>query len=399
MAKASTRLYYIDALRAWAILMMLQGHFVDGLLDSSFRDLSNPVYSIWSYFRGITAPVFFTVSGFIFTYLLLKAPVQGKTNPRIQKGMKRGLQLLIIGYALRLNLGGLFSGVLYPTFFMVDVLHCIGLSLIGLIGVYLMAGQKNKLAFPMLLTFIGVVLFLFEPAYNQWTFTGWPVGLANYLTKVNGSVFTVFPWFGYAAFGGALAQLFKIGVTKKWFYPMAILGSLLVGGILIYQSSAFFDSLYNSTGISIFHAVEQNNYLFIRLGNVLIALAVFMAVRNWFTHPKVIAIGQVTLSIYVIHYIFLYGSFTGVGFYRFWKYSLSPEMVIPGAVLFMFLCTSLALLYHKRKKEIQEFVLMSWDQLTIYAGLGWAQLKPALRSNYDRIRWWVIKKVLARKSS
>ena len=89
MGKASSRLYYIDALRAWAILMMLQGHFVDGLLDPVYRDASNPVYQIWLYFRGITAPVFFTVSGFIFTYLLLRAPDQGRSG----RGRQRGLVL------------------------------------------------------------------------------------------------------------------------------------------------------------------------------------------------------------------------------------------------------------------------------------------------------------------
>ena len=399
MAKASTRLYYIDALRAWAILMMLQGHFVDGLLDPTYRDLGNPVYTTWSYFRGITAPVFFTVSGFIFTYLLLKAPIQGRNNPRIQKGVKRAFQLLLIGYALRLNLGGLFSGVLYPTFFMVDVLHCIGLSLLGLIGVYVLVGQKKTVSFPVILTLLGIVIFLFEPAYKQWTFTGWPVGLANYFTKAYGSVFTLFPWFGYAAFGGALSYLFKIGVKKSWFYPVAILSSLALGGVLIYQSSTFFDSLYRTTDLAIFRAVEQNNYLFIRLGNVLVALAVFMGIRKWFTHPTVIAIGQVTLSIYVIHYVFLYGSFTGLGFYRFWKYSLSPEVIIPGAFLFMILCTSAALLYKHKKEAIQEFILVAWDQLSIYAILGWERLKPHLKEFYLRLRWWVIRTVFARRSS
>ena len=86
MNKNKKRLYFIDAMRAWAILMMLQGHFIDGLLDPIFRDDSNVFYSIWKYFRGITAPVFFTVSGFIFTFLLMKSPMQGFKNPRVKKG-------------------------------------------------------------------------------------------------------------------------------------------------------------------------------------------------------------------------------------------------------------------------------------------------------------------------
>jgi uncharacterized membrane protein len=399
MAKASSRLYYIDALRAWAILMMLQGHFVDGLLDPAFRDSANPVYGTWSYFRGITAPVFFTVSGFIFTFLLLKAPEQGIANPRIQKGLKRGLQLLVIGYLLRLNLGGLLSGVVYPTFFMVDVLHCIGLSLISIVGMYLLAGQKKPWVFPVLLTLIGVGLFLFEPQYKQWTFTGWPVGLANYFTKMNGSVFTVFPWFGYAAFGGALSYIFKKGQQWERFYPVAISTSLLVGGLLIYRSSAWFVDLYQWSGWSLFQAVEQNNYLFIRLGNVCIALAVFMAVRKWFTHPTVIKIGQVTLSIYVIHYIFLYGSFTGLGFYRFWHHELPPAIVIPGALLFMILCTSLALLYNKHEALIHESRLVLWDRISLRTEMAWSEVKPVLRRTYQRLRWRILRFLFAKKQS
>ena len=80
MKEQSKRLYFIDAMRAWAILMMLQGHFIDGLLDPIFRDPSSMVYSTWKYFRGITAPVFFTVSGFIFTYLLDAPLIEPKSS-------------------------------------------------------------------------------------------------------------------------------------------------------------------------------------------------------------------------------------------------------------------------------------------------------------------------------
>ena len=80
-----TRLYFIDIVRAIAILMMLQGHFVDTLLDPQFRNDDYTAFRIWSYFRGITAPTFFTISGLIFTYLMLKAKQKGELNFRIKK--------------------------------------------------------------------------------------------------------------------------------------------------------------------------------------------------------------------------------------------------------------------------------------------------------------------------
>ena len=85
MSNSKSRLFFLDAIRAWAILMMLQGHFIDGLLDNAFRDNSNMLFATWKYFRGITAPVFFTVSGFIFTFLLIRSPQTGWSNPRVKK--------------------------------------------------------------------------------------------------------------------------------------------------------------------------------------------------------------------------------------------------------------------------------------------------------------------------
>ena len=167
MKTNTNRLFFIDSMRAWAILMMLQGHFVDGLLDPIFRDNGNPIFSTWLYFRGITAPVFFTVSGFIFTYLLIRTPQQGMENPRVKKGVRRGFQLLLIGYLLRMNLFGLLSGQIYDSFYVVDVLHCIGLSILAIIGIYVFSTNKSKFVFPAIMLGVTLLLFLFEPIYKQ----------------------------------------------------------------------------------------------------------------------------------------------------------------------------------------------------------------------------------------
>src|SRR5690606_16356183 len=192
MGNNNLRLYFIDAIRAWAILMMLQGHFVDGLLDHAFRNDSSIFYSVWKYFRGVTAPVFFTVSGFIFTYLLIKGDQTGFNNPRVRKGFKRGIQLLVIGYLLRLNFFGLLSGKIYNSFYLVDVLHCIGLSILGILGIYLLTSKWNKSLFPIILLTVTLVLFVMEPHYKQYSHHYLPDLIANYLTKANGSVFTIF---------------------------------------------------------------------------------------------------------------------------------------------------------------------------------------------------------------
>ncbi len=339
-------------MRAWAILMMLQGHFVDGLLDNAFRDNGNMLFSVWKYFRGITAPVFFTVSGFIFTYLLVRGDKTGWENPRVAKGIRRGLQLLIIGYLLRMNLFGLLSGEIYDSFLLVDVLHCIGLSILGIIGIYLLT-QRRKWVFPILLMGASLVLFLFEPIYSDWNLVFLPDALANYFTHSNGSVFTIFPWFGYAAFGAFLSILFTRFKDFRYLYPVAIGIASLVGMGLVFYSSILFLELSRMTGVQLFADIYFNNYLFIRLGDVFLVFAVFMLFRGMLKNATLLKIGQNTLSIYVIHFIILYGSFTGMGLYRFFNHSVSPITAIVGALAFMVACSYLALQYDRHGPSIK----------------------------------------------
>lgn len=354
MNQSKKRLYFIDAMRAWAILMMLQGHFIDGLLDPIFRENSNFLFSIWQYFRGITAPVFFTVSGFIFTFLLIKNPIKGFSNPRVKKGIIRGLQLIGLGYLLRIDLLGLLYGELYDAFFLIDVLHCIGLSLLGIIALYIFTSKQKSYAFPALLGSIGVALFLFEPIYATSTFSFLPQAIANYFAKDSGSVFTIIPWFGYTALGGLISVIFSKYKEKDSFYSITITGSLLTGLLLIFFSSDVFLWVSSITNISLFESIHYNNYLFIRFGDVLVVFSIFMAMRKFLTNKTILKLGQSTLSIYIIHFIILYGSFTGIGLYRFFSHSVSPTLVIIGAILFMISCSVLALLYEKHKEGIIE---------------------------------------------
>lgn len=366
MSNSKSRLFFLDAIRAWAILMMLQGHFIDGLLDNVFRDNSNMLFSTWKYFRGITAPVFFTVSGFIFTFLLIKSPQTGWSNPRVKKGIKRGMELLVIAYLLRMNIFGLFKGEIYDSFYLVDVLHCIGLSLLFIIGFYILTFAKQKWIFPTILASTTLLLFIFEPIYKTMGFEFLPQAIANYLTKANGSVFTIIPWLGYATIGSFMSVVISKFQNSSNLYFYIVPAYIATGLILIFFSSDFFMSIYEITGIQLFQSIFSNNYLFIRLGDVLIVFSIFIMLRKYLMNATWLKIGQSTLSIYIIHFIILYGSFTGVGLYRFFNHSLNPYYVIPGAILFMIVCTFFALQYEKHKIEIKSSISSFLSTTRIY---------------------------------
>jgi uncharacterized membrane protein len=132
----SRRIVFIDVLRAFAILMMLQGHFIDTTLAPVFRDPDNLLYAGWKFMRGLTAPIFFTVAGLIFVFLLRRDGRPLRENTRVKKGLRRGLMLIGVGYLLRMNWLAVLSGYFADWYLTFDVLHSIGFGLIALVGVY-----------------------------------------------------------------------------------------------------------------------------------------------------------------------------------------------------------------------------------------------------------------------
>ena len=63
-------------------------------------------------------------------------------------------------------------------------------------------------------------------------------------------------------------------------------------------------------------------------------------------------IGTKTLSLYIVHYVILYGSFTGIGLYKFFHHSLSWEVDVLGALCFTVGVTALVLAYSKYMKPL-----------------------------------------------
>lgn len=355
MKQHSIRLYFIDLMRAFAICMMLQGHFTDSLMGYEYRDPNNIFFSIWLYFRGITAPTFFTVSGFIFTYLLVKDKEHtGWNNIRMRKGIKRGFTLLLVGYVLRMNIAGLLIGEVYDGFFMIDVLQCIGLSLLLIITTYLATLKSKPWVMPAILLSATLFLFTIEPIYAGLSFEYLPKMLANYFTKVNGSVFTIFPWFGYAAFGSFMAYIFNYFKENKHIIKYAIGITLALSGLLMFGSSPLFVQLYEWTGYKLFFQLNDNDYLYTRLGNVMLLFSIFMLLQNVITLRKFREIGQNTLSIYIIHFMILYGSFTGLGLYKFFNHALHPYVIIPGAIIFVIVTVFISFKYNLYKPDIDE---------------------------------------------
>ena len=55
----------VDFARVIAMVFMIQDHTMDALLSPSY--LHGPAFQVWLFIRGLTAPIFLTLSGISFT--------------------------------------------------------------------------------------------------------------------------------------------------------------------------------------------------------------------------------------------------------------------------------------------------------------------------------------------
>ena len=167
------RLKFIDMARSIAILLMLEGHFIGCTLENQeyYHNTQNTIYTIWNFVRGFTAPMFFTVTGVVFVYLLtMGKDLPYLKNKRVKAGFKRSLELLFWGYLLQLNVthfGSYLSGEITSWVVAFHVLQCIGIGISLLLLIYGVFKLINKGSLPLYYFIAGTILFSFYPFFRH----------------------------------------------------------------------------------------------------------------------------------------------------------------------------------------------------------------------------------------
>lgn len=384
-SSAKDRLQFIDAIRAYAILMMLQGHFVDTMLAYRFRDLENALYSTWFFMRGMTAPIFFTITGLVFTFLLLRDGRPIRENERIRKGIRRGFFLIFLGYLLKVNVPAFLIGWFYKSYPALDVLHNIGFALLALIALYCLH-LVSKISLPFLYFGGGIFIFLINPTWLAYEWDFLPIVLRNYFDADNGSIFLPIPWLGFTLLGAGFGwHLFhKTYLYRTWYWP-AIL--LTTGLIIHFFSSKGLLLLHQWTGWGNFIKLAYDNVLFWRFGHVLIIISLFIFLEKIITFPPLmLKIGSETLTIYATHYVVLYGTWLGIGIKTFGQFTWQPIPVVIGAILFVLA----AIVYIKHIEDIRTTLALHipgrFRYITRYLNI---MGKRVLKQFLEQVRQWI----------
>jgi uncharacterized membrane protein len=347
-----SRLRFIDMARSIAILLMLEGHFIDLTLAEEWRRPGHLLYDIWHYIRGMTAPMFFTVTGLVFAYLLSGSEESSFWHlARVRKGLLRSAELLFWGYMLQINLRNLpelVRGGPDSWFQAFHVLQCIGIGLLVMIVWFGLLRRLNRPTLALAYAATGLCIYLAnvwldnQPGHFPAAAPAW----VQNAFKGPYSVFPVTPWLTFTMYGAA------IGVWVRWlgrrltrpYAPIA----LLAAGVLLRLISWWFDRQLGAGLLTVTGAAPEawvvDDWFHARVGEVVIVLGLLVAYENHFRPGDswFLNIGRNTFSIYIGHVILLYGGIFGLGLRNIMTRSLNPWQAVLGALLFMALFAALA---------------------------------------------------------
>ena len=347
-----SRIIFIDMMRMFAVLQMVQGHTIDALLSNDYRTFGSPVFTIWYFMRGMTAPIFLFTAGTVFMYLFRSNNKTFFKNPRTKKGIKRFFLLVFLGYLLRFPTPSPFnfshvSAGQWQVFFAVDVLQSIGFGIL-FIMILAFISEKINVSDYLILAISALIIFILYPIFEKISWTNFlPVPIAGYFYSGTGSIFPLFPWTGYvvggAVLGSYLAKHPMIFKTKKFSLLLLIFGLSFISLAILIDIFAydFFSGAWIGSAYTIL----------LRVGFVLTlnSIVSFLCLEVK-TIPRIlILIGRNTLLIYIVHLVIIYGSAWNKGLYQYFAKSFSALHSVGIAALMILAMTGMVILLNKLK--------------------------------------------------
>jgi len=106
-AQATSRLAFIDVLRGVGVVLMIQLHTSHGWIRPDLR--TGGLWQATQFWGGLAAPIFLTLAGVSFGLRMAHAHARGQ-EPHYGQELRRALQLIVLGYLLRLQMWFIDAG-------------------------------------------------------------------------------------------------------------------------------------------------------------------------------------------------------------------------------------------------------------------------------------------------
>lgn len=298
---------FIDLLRGFALVVMIETHVMNAYLPVALRKGSD--FFFWLAFtNGLVAPAFLFATGFS---LILQADRQWEDwlrfRPSFWRQMRRLGFITLVAYYSHLQ-GFRWSRYLenwndqafWARSLKADILQCIVVSLLAVMALMFILRRRNPL--PWAAMALAVAAAVVTPwVWAQDFRETLPLSLALLLNPHGVSLFPVFPWVFFVLSGSSACCFFLRSVKRG--LPAAFLRNAALGGaVLIAAGLLLRGAPYSLPGHVNFYTTSPL-YMMIRLGCVLgicYLLYRLEAGQKWV--PGLIRVaGQESLLVYGVH--------------------------------------------------------------------------------------------------
>jgi uncharacterized membrane protein len=302
-----SRYGFIDLLRGFAIVMMIETHSVNAYLPAVLRK-GSPLFFWLSFVNGLVAPGFLFAAGFS---LVLQGNSQWDNWLHFRAPFWRQMRRLgfitlvayfshLYGFKLSRYLRNWGDATMWTKSFQVDVLQCIVLSLLVVHLLIFILRKKSFL--PWGTGLLAVCVAFVTPWMWSHDFRGSvPLSMALFLNPHGVSPFPIFPWICFVLTGSCVSCFFLKSARSqsipRFMRIIFCLGvAMIVAGLLMRNAS------YTLPGFVNFYTTSPL-YVMIRVGCILLITAILYTLESaarWV--PRLIQVaGQESLLVYGVH--------------------------------------------------------------------------------------------------
>ncbi len=305
------RALFIDLLKGLALIVMIEVHVFNSMLLPALKQ--SWIFDRLNFINGLVAPSFSFASGLVFVLSLHKGGDQLRIFDKdfLKKLSRIGL-IFYIGYSLHLpyySWTKLMNNLTQPnleSLFTVDILQLISTGLFVLLAARaILKTEKQFFNFALIITLVVLIL---SPTMWNFDFANYmPLFFSNYINKMHGSLFPIFPWWAFVFSGAYTAKFYLAARDAKT--EQAFARKLVINGAAFYLTSVVFMYV-------IFPALDiglRPNPLWFseRFGIILFLLGIFWFYLNKKENYKslILDVSRESLLIYWVHLQIIYRAF------------------------------------------------------------------------------------------
>lgn len=328
---SAERLLYLDWLRGFGAIIMLQGHVFQSFLKPELRGTG--AYMMSQFVGGMPPAIFLFLTGITLAFLMDSTERKGLTaGSRMQAALRRAGYLFLLACAFRLQMW--ISGWPAPwsDLLRVDILNAMGfaVAVLSVMAIFRTAERARLCAV------LGLAIAVVSPWISQMNWSWAPPVVRSYIVP-DYNFFSFFPWAAYLAFGVSAGSILR--TVPPHAFERVMQWAALLGGVLIVACQYFANLPFSIYAQSEFWLNSPAQVLIKQGVTLLLVAFAFLWTRcvpaaGW---SLVRQFGTTSLLVYWVHIELVYGRW-----FWFLKNNLTVVQTVVAAIIVIVLMLAIS---------------------------------------------------------